>query len=77
MIDPDIIADLRRQRHVRQLYHLGPRALDALLVEIGSERSIMTLIERKIERYAGLEPEALEVAGGNEFSPPPIHVVRT
>ncbi len=69
---PHVIADLRRQRHVRKLYRLGPRALDALLIEIGAERSIMTLIERKIERYAALDINALEVAGGDCFPAQPV-----
>ena len=73
---PGVIADLRRQRHVRRLYRLGPRVIDALLVEIGAERGIMTLIERKIERYAGLDVDALELAGGDRFPSLPIHVVR-
>ena len=73
MTDLHVIADLRRQRHVRQLYRLGPRAIDALLIEIGAERSIMTLIERKIERYAGIAPEALEAASGDQFPPAPLY----
>jgi len=73
---PSVIADLRRQRHVQRLYRLGPRVIDALLVEIGSERSIMTIVERKIERYAALDIEHLELAGGDRFPAQPIHVVR-
>ncbi len=76
LVTADAVADLRRQRHVRKLHRLGPRALDALLVEIGSERGITTIIERKIERYAGLGAEALELAGGGRFPAPPIHGVR-
>jgi hypothetical protein len=58
LVTVDAIADMRRRRHVRQLYRLGPRAVDELLVEIGAERGITTIIERKIERYAGIDPEA-------------------
>ncbi len=73
---PSVIADLRRQRHVRQLYRLGPRALDALLVEIGAERSITTLIEQRLERYAAMDPGALEALGGDRFPARPIHAVQ-
>ena len=76
MIEADVIADLRRQRHVRKLHRLGPRVLDELLVEIGAERSITTIIERKIERYAGLDPEALATIGGDGFCPVSIREVR-
>ncbi len=76
VVTADAVADLRRQRHVRKLHRLGPRALDALLVEIGSERSITTIIERKIEKYAGLDVNALELAGGGDrFPAQPIHEV--
>ncbi len=75
MTAPGVIADLRRQRHVQKLHRLGPRAIDALLIEIGAERSITTLIERKIERYAALDITALELAGGDRFPDPPISEV--
>ena len=77
MTDLHVIADLRRQRHIRQLYRLGPRAIDALLIEIGAERGITTIIERKVERYAGLDIDALEFAGGDRFPARPIHAVRS
>ena len=73
---PHVIAGLRRQRHVRQIHRLGPRAIDALLIEIGAERGITTIIERKVERYAGLDVNALELAGGDRFPALPIHVAR-
>ena len=76
LVTVDVVADLRRQRHVRQLYRLGPRVLDELLVEIGAERGITTIIERKIEKYAALDIDALEIAGGGRFPGQPIHVVR-
>ena len=75
VIAPSVIADLRRQRHVQELHRLGPRALDALLIEIGAERGITTLVERKIERYAALDGDALELAGGDRFPARPIHEV--
>ena len=76
IVTADAVADLRRQRHVRNLHRLGPRALNELLVEIGSERGITTIIERKIERYAGLDVDAPELAGGGRFPAPPMHGVR-
>ena len=76
MTAPGVIADLRRQRHVWKLYRLGPRVIDALLVEIGAERGITTIIERKIKRYAEIDPEALKATGGDEFWPVSIREVR-
>ena len=75
MSTPGVIADLKRQRHVQKLHRLGPRVIDALLIEIGAERSIMTLIERKIEKYAALDINAPGLAGGDRFPGQPIYLV--
>ena len=70
-----VIADLRRQRHVQKLHRLGPRVIDALLIEIGAERGITTLVERKIEKYAALDIDTLELVGGDRFPGQPIYLV--
>ena len=71
----EVVADLRRRRHVQRLHRLGDRALAELLAEIGAERGITTIIDRKLERYAELEPKALEAAGGDDFWPVPVREV--
>ena len=42
---------------IQRLHGLGDRVLGEFLAEIGAERSIMTLIDRKLDTYAELEPE--------------------
>ena len=74
-IAAEVVADLRRRRHVQRVHRLGDRVFGVMLAEIGAERSIMTLIDQKLERYAGLEPETLEVTGGDGFWQPPLHEV--
>ncbi len=76
LVTVDVIADLRRQRHVQQVHRLGDRVFGELLAEIGAERGITTIIDQKLERYAELEAEVLEAAGGDEFWRPPLHRVR-
>ncbi len=68
--------DLRFRRQVEHLHRLGPRATAELLAEIGAERGITTIIDRKLERYAELDPEAMAAAGGGDFWPAPMHEVR-
>ena len=75
MVAADAVADLRFRRQVEHLHRLGPRATAELLAEIGAERSITTIIDSKLAAYTGIEPEALEAAGGDKFWLVPIHVV--
>ncbi len=71
----EVAADLRRRRQVQRLYRLGDRVLDEFLAEIGAERGITTIIDRKLDTYAELDPDAIEVTGGAEFWPAPLHGV--
>ena len=70
------ISALRRQRQIQKVHGLGPRALDELLIEIGTKHGITIDIERIVERYAALDPEAVRLAGGDRFPPVPLHEVR-
>ena len=66
---------LQRQRNIRAVHDLGRRAFDELLIEIGTEFGITAFINQKIERYAGLDPEAVRLVGGDRFPPVPIYEV--
>ena len=71
----EVVADLRRRRKVQQFYRLGDRVLGEFLAELGAERGITTIIDRKLDRYAELDPKALDAAGGYGFWQPPLHGV--
>ena len=75
-IAAEVVADMKFRRQVLRLHRLGPRVVAELLAEIGAERGIQTVIDRKLYTYTELEPEALEVAGGDWFWPVPIHGVK-
>ena len=75
-IAAEVVADLRFRRDVQQVHRLGDRVFGELLAEIGAERGITTIIDQKLERYAELNPEALEAAGGDDFWPAPVHEVQ-
>ena len=76
-IAAEVVVDLRFRRKVQQVHRLGDRVFGELLAKIGAERGITTIIDQKLERYAELEPETLEAAGGDDFWQPPIHEVRS
>ena len=69
----DVVADLRFRRQVERLHHLGPRAVAELLAEIGAERGITTIVDRKLDRYAEIDPAAIEAVGGERFWSTPLH----
>ena len=75
-IAAEIVADMKYRRQVERLHLLGPRVTAEMLAELGAERSIMTVIDAKLTRYAELDAEALEAAGGDRFWPVPLYEVR-
>ena len=74
-VKADAVADLRFRRRVERLHRLGPRAAAELLAEIGAERSIRTIVDRKLATYAGLDPAALKAVGDDKFCPAPLREV--
>ena len=72
----EIVGRLPFQRKVERIHRLGPRVLGEMLAELGAERSIMTIIDQKIDRFIKLNPETLQATGGGDFPPVPIHGVR-
>ena len=58
------IRDARFRRNVARLHAHGARALHELLVELAAQRMIRSEIETLVARYAGIDPAALDAAGG-------------
>ena len=75
-IAAEVVADLAFRRKVELLHSLGPRVTAELLAEIAAERGIQTVIDQKLDRYAELDPEAIEATCADGFSPIPLHEVR-
>ncbi len=70
-----VVADMRFRHRAQRLHRLGPRAVGKILAELGAERSIMTIIDQKLDTYAELDPETLEATGGDGFWPAPLREV--
>ena len=73
MVAADVVADFRFRRQVERLHGLGPRVLAETLAHLGAKHNIQTSVERTVEYFGELEPEALETAGGDKFWQPPLH----
>lgn len=71
----DIVADLKFRRLVGRVHALGPRVVAELLAEIAAERSIMVLIEQKLERYAALPVGVVEALNAAEMPAVPLRQV--
>lgn len=69
----DPLADLRFRRNIERLHALRP--LYKLLSELGRGRMIRGQIEQIVKRYAGLDPEALRITGGDRFATRPLHLI--
>jgi hypothetical protein len=65
---------VRLQAAAEHLHALGPRALGALLLEIGNATDAMPLVMERASAYRQLTPEMLEATGGDRF-PPRLTVV--
>ena len=63
------------RRRVQHLWNCGPRAVAELLSEIAAERSIGTIIDQKLERYATLDPTTLRSLGAGRLPRPFLHRV--
>jgi len=61
----------------RHLHTLGPRALAHFLAEIGAATGTTGAIVAKLEDWRGLSADAVYIARGDAFPPPPLGVVRT
>lgn len=72
----EIVSDMKFRHEVKLLHELGPRVLTEYLGELAAERGIRVIVERKIERYAALDIDALELAGGDRFPALPVYLVR-
>jgi hypothetical protein len=68
-------ARLIHQRQVEALHRLGPRVVSELLDELGRHYGLQADIERRLGKYARLDPALLRVLGVDRFPPTPLRVM--
>ena len=73
---PANLIDFRLRREVERLHELGPRPVFELLVELGQRFGCRTLIEQRLARFNAIPPEVLDITGGRNFPPIPLHEVK-
>jgi hypothetical protein len=52
-----------------------PRLVAELLDEIGRRHNLHDDIDRRLARYATLDPGMLHAIGADRFPPPPLHAI--
>jgi hypothetical protein len=72
--EKQVLARLRQQRHVERVCRF-PRLIAELLEEIGRHHGIDADIERRLAKYAALDPEILAAVGADRFPAAPIRLV--
>jgi hypothetical protein len=68
------IGRLRRKRHVERLYSLDARAVFEL-DEIARHHGIGDDLDRRLARYATVDPVILAAVGGDRFARTPIRAI--
>src|SRR5438067_12461555 len=63
---------LRRQRHVEQVHRLGARVLFELVDELDRVHGLGDDLDRRLEAYAGLDPDLLAAVGADRFPVAPL-----
>ena len=69
------LADFQLARDVERILALGSRPIIELLIEIGEQRLCRVYLERRIRRYAEIDPKHLAELDVEHFPRPPLHKV--
>jgi hypothetical protein len=70
------LKQLRFQRQVERLCAHGPRVVAELLAELDRHFDLGDDLDRRLDRYAALDPGVLAAVGGDRFPVTPIRMVR-
>ena len=68
---------LHRQRLVERVHRLGARAVFELVDELDRHHGLGDDLDRRLEAFAGLDPDLLAALGVDRFPPAPLRVVRS
>jgi hypothetical protein len=66
---------LRRRYLAQRIHALGARVLLELVEELDRHHELGADLDRRLERYASLDPALLRALGADHFAPEPIRIV--
>jgi len=67
---------LRRRRQIEAIHRLGPRVTFELFDELDRHHGLGEDLDRRLERYAAVDPATLRSLGGDRFPTSPVRIVR-
>jgi hypothetical protein len=70
---PDI--RLRGQRQCQSIWRRGARVVFELIEELHHHQDLGDDLDRRLERYAGLDPELVRVLGADRFTQAPLRTI--
>lgn len=65
----------RRQRWAAAVHRLGPRPFLEFLLELDRVHGLGDDLDRRLARYAGIDPGMLRAIGGDRFPAAPLRLV--
>ena len=71
------VADPRYRWKIQRLLGRGTRPVAELLAEVGARYGLTAEIDALLDRYGRVSNEALDVTGGHDFWPAPLHLTAT
>ena len=69
------IRRLRRRRQIERIYALGVRAVFEVIDEIDRRHGLGDDLDRRLARYARLDPMVLSTVGGDRFANMPFRAL--
>jgi hypothetical protein len=65
----------RRRRLIEAIHALGSRVLFELIDELDRHHGLGRDLDRRLARFAAIDPKLLRAVGGDKFAPAPMRLV--
>ena len=68
---------LQRRQLIERSYRLGPRVIVECIEDLVCQHELdQHKLESRLEAFAGLDPDALAITGGDRLPPAPLRLVK-
>ena len=72
-----LIADLKYRAKVKCLLALGDRPIAEMIAELVTAHGLETAVDQLLDKYLSISDEALDLVNGRDFSPLPLHEIKS